>query len=296
MIARNTELLLISYGLFSLIYIGIWFRKSREEGFFRLILAAFFPGFGYLLLFLLWISGKYIKSGSEYSSTERDQYLKPESALKAHVMSGKELNLIPMEEALILNNNNIKRRMLLDILKEDMCQYPKLLSMALDNEDSETSHYAVTALVELRDRISLSIQEMASQYESGKRNTDFLLLYANTLRECLNDGLTDKDNTKKLKSIYREVLMEILEVHTLNEIYFIDRINLDLEVKDYDSAGFYCDTFMKIHCQSEQPYIMFLKLYYSLRDQVKFNEFLIRIQKSPGGFSGKTWDIINFWV
>lgn len=294
MISR--DLIIISYGLFSLFYIGTWFHKSRTEGFYRLILAVFLPVFGYLFLFLLWISRNYTKSKSDNSLLEKDLNFKLESAQKAHVMSDKVLDLIPMEEALILNNNTIRRRMLLGILKEDMSLYPKLLSMALENEDTETSHYAATALVELRDRLSQSLQEMASQYECSERNTDFLLLYANALRECLKNGLMDKDNTKKLKLTYREVLKEILEVYTLNEIYFIDRINLDLEEKDYYCADFYCDMFIKIHCESEQPYIMFLKLYYSLRDQVKFNEFLKKIQKSPGVFTGKTWDIINFWA
>jgi len=264
MIAYGT-LFIIGYGLFSLFYIGFWFRKSLSEGFFRLILAVFFPVLGYLFLFLLWISNHFIKSDSIPSLFDKDQYSRHSAAFRT-IESDKELNLIPFEEALILNNHRIRRRMLLDILKENMSQYPKLLMMALANEDSETSHYAAAALVELRGRISQSLQEMVCKYENGERSTDFLLSYADTLRECLNSGLMDKDDIGKLKLIYREVLKEILEIHTQDEVYFSDRISLDLEAKDYCSAEYYCKMFMKIHSESEQPYLMFLKLYYSLRD------------------------------
>ena len=55
-------------------------------------------------------------------------------------------NIVPLEEALIINENNTKRRMMLDALYDDPLKYLDVLLVASHNEDVETAHYATTTL------------------------------------------------------------------------------------------------------------------------------------------------------
>ena len=60
-----------------------------------------------------------------------------------------EKEFVPLEEALIISDVQDKRRALLNVLKADVSNNMKSLVKALDNEDSETAHYAASALMDV---------------------------------------------------------------------------------------------------------------------------------------------------
>ena len=53
---------------------------------------------------------------------------------------------VPLEEALILDTAEQRRKLILSVLTEDPVQYYDLLQQARMNDDSEVVHYAATAL------------------------------------------------------------------------------------------------------------------------------------------------------
>lgn len=288
--------LVIIYMLISLIYFIYWYEENRQEGIFKLSVVLFLPVFGYLWFFLLWLRRRYMERHNEAAYLTCDiQEDKIVNVIIKGLNEEKALNLVPMEEALLLNDNNIKRTMLLDMLKNDMSKYIFLLKTALCNEDTETSHYAATGIVEVKRKLVQSLQEWKQKYEKTK-DKDVLIFYAYALKAYQSSGLQDEVNERKTMAVYQDILKELLEFYSQEEAFFTDRINYEIEAGDFENAGFYCKKFLEAHKQSEKPYLMYLKLFYSLGDKRNFNNMLQTLEGSTLTLSHSTWGIIKFWM
>ena len=60
---------------------------------------------------------------------------------------------------------------MIDVLKEDTMQYMEVIKTAVLNEDTETSHYAVSAVMEIKRKLSISLQQLSVKFDQNKRDT-----------------------------------------------------------------------------------------------------------------------------
>lgn len=145
------HVLILIHLIISFIYFFCWFNINKQESIFRFAIALFLPLVGYILFLSLWLMDKLtINKDSSQLLFINESDNKPLDEKINYFDINKELNLIPMEEALLINNYHTIRKMILGIISDDMGRYPQVLKNALSNKDSETSHYAATAIVELR--------------------------------------------------------------------------------------------------------------------------------------------------
>ena len=64
-------------------------------------------------------------------------------------VSDTDKKIVPLEEALLINEPGVRRELIMDVLNDDPEEYMDLLKQARMNEDVEVVHYAITAMVEL---------------------------------------------------------------------------------------------------------------------------------------------------
>lgn len=259
-------------------------------------MAMFLPLLGYLLFIYLWFRGMLIKTEDKLETLfcVDDECKDGHKSLKV-INVKRELNLIPMEEALLMNDIHIKRKMMLELIKDNMGKYPEILKMALSNEDSETSHYAATAVVELRRKMTLSLQTWSNRYKMKASEQDVLVNYANVLSESLHSNILDESNYNSVKSIYRVLLKELLDINGLEQKYYIDKISYDIEDGDYLSALFYSERFITAFPRNEEPYMLYLKLYYLLHEKEHFDAILKKLEDTSIVLTKHTWSNISFW-
>lgn len=279
----------------SVIYSAYWFKKNKEEVIYRLTVTLLLPFAGLAYFIIVDI---FSKKDSEYKINQGtlhgiDKDVKRSGYVKVDFQ--KEVNVIPLEEALIINSGNIKRKLIVDTFKEDVDKYIGYLKKALSDEDTETSHYAAATIMEVRRRLAIALQEIAVRYESNREDMETARLYAEILERYLDSGFLDSRTYAKYMSIYSGVLNNILDTDTSEEKYFIDKINCEIQTEDYVSANEYCHRFHKNHTNSEMPYVMHMKLFYILRDYKKFNKVISLLKRSDIRFSNTTLNIIRFW-
>ena len=56
--------------------------------------------------------------------------------------------MVPLQEALLMNDASTRRELMMDILYDDVGEYVEVLKNARMNDDTEVVHYATTAMVE----------------------------------------------------------------------------------------------------------------------------------------------------
>lgn len=65
---------------------------------------------------------------------------------------------VPLEEALLLDSAEQRRKLILSVLTDDPVQYYDLLEQARLNDDSEVVHYAATAMAQISKQADAALQ------------------------------------------------------------------------------------------------------------------------------------------
>ena len=101
----------------------------------------------------------------------------------------KQRSVVALQEALILNDAQLRRGMMLDVLYENPEDYHALLNEAINNEDGEVVHYATTAMAELSKEYDAELRRLEKRYADDPENLETLRNYCDFLERYLQRNL-----------------------------------------------------------------------------------------------------------
>lgn len=266
-------------------------KINIQERFSNFCLSFFFPVGGYIAVLVL-----YLLRNKE--TKEMDDPLKIKNTVMLfndRANFERDVNIVPLEEALIVNDVKVKRQQLIDTLKKDFSKYTYMLSTALKDQDIETSHYAASAITEIKRELDLRVQEISVEYEKDKSSIKLGKKYVEALKEYLDSNLLDQTGRKIMTGTYIRVLESIVQSCENDTDYDIQLINALFETGELDMAGNYCASLLEKH-ESEDAYILNLKYSYLTKDKARFYSILRRLQSSPVKLTDKGIDIVRFWL
>lgn len=285
----------ITFSLCYLIYTLI--KKGKTEGINKFILVFFIPIFGVLYFVFINILSYFIKD-SEDVLKSYSEYVKNKEKLDVieDINLDKEVNIISVEEALIFNTNKEKRELLFDVLRGDYSQNISILKSALNNEDTETSHYAASALMRIKSKLDEEIHLKEIEYEKNKNNIEAIDEYLKAIKNYIESDLLDIFTYKKYVVIYLNILAKRLSIDDEYEEYYQEKINYELEFGNYQEARRYCEKYFEAYPNKEGSYLMFIKLYYKLKNFEKLYENIDMLKNSNIILSPKALNILRFWL
>ena len=88
---------------------------------------------------------------------------------------------VPLEEALLLDSAEQRRKLILSVLTDDPVQYYDLLEQARLNDDSEVVHYAATAMAQISKQADAALQRHAARFAADPKDPAVLAEYAAAL-------------------------------------------------------------------------------------------------------------------
>lgn len=144
-------------------------RQCRDNSIYKVLVVLLIPVFG-ILYFITFSILKRFNYDSTDELLDYGKYIKSNvsgSLIKTSDIN-KEINLVSADEALILNESKIRRKLIIDLVKESSTDYISILKKALENEDTEVSHYAATAIAEFKNYFISTIQQKSVEYEKIK--------------------------------------------------------------------------------------------------------------------------------
>ena len=98
--------------------------------------------------------------------------------------------LVPLEEALIVNDPAERRRLMLSMLTEEPDAYLAQLQAAKLNDDVEVAHYAATAVAQISKESDLKLQQLERAFKTDP-SAQNLNEYCDFLGEYLGSGLAE---------------------------------------------------------------------------------------------------------
>lgn len=206
----------------------------------------------------------------------------------------REKNRVPMEEALTLSDREVRRTMVMDLLNaEDPLAYLEVLRKALENEDTETSHYASVAIMELRRKVQQQLAAAQVRWRRNPRDPDAVVGWEQLLYRTIRCGLYDDGANRRYIAQYRALSQRLLRQNKPRSRFLHNRVRLEMEWGNYAAACQVCERYLQLYPHSEQAVRDRLELFIRMRDGAGLQTFLGSLPRRPVLLTTKTLDLIR---
>ena len=204
-------------------------------------------------------------------------------------------SILPIEEAMIVNEPAVRRKIMLDVLYAGADDLVRPIRVAGTNDDTEVVHYAVTALIEIRKNYDSRIQIMNQMMEETRGATDVLEKFIRLDEQYLNSGILDGENRLNQLRHYR-MLLEELNTRKPNKLRILTKMaDTDIETGDYESAAKIIIQMFQQFPDSENSYITYLKMAVDQNDRDGIDRLIAKMEENSIYISPENRGFVNYW-
>lgn len=277
-------------------YDRFWNYGRLQETLFSLLLCLLLPVVGFVFV---WMKDYYAekKEAKDFSEIfQGDAFFRDELKMLRPVDRQKELNRVPMKEALIVNDYELRRKMVMDTLTEDnTIEYIDVLKEALENDDSETSHYASSIIMQLQAKVQNRMTLREKEFERNPQDFEAMAMYERELFQLLTSQVIEKDNLRRYFIRYRKLSDRLLAREEPEEEYFLHRIEVCFLEGNFTEAQPLLDRYLELFPKSEDAVLCKIKLCIYTKDKKELESFIASLSARPVILTQKTLEYIRFF-
>lgn len=203
------------------------------------------PLWGPLLVVLLPVCSAMFGEGLKESALESLRFNDDLHRSMSVPSAEDDAGVVPLEEALIVNDPAYRRRLMLSLLTEEPDAYLAQLQAAKLNDDVEVAHYAATAVAQISKESDLKLQQLERAFKtdpSAQNLNDtaiflvntwarawprgaWLRFSANSTRACLRVA-AEREDTLELRIRYATALADVGQIDEAQAV--TDQLVLDV--------------------------------------------------------------------
>ena len=126
---------------------------------------------------------------------------------------------------------------MIDVLKDDATRYMDVVKTAVENEDTETSHYAVSAIMEVKRKLALTIRQLSDEFARNPDDIGVACEYRDALKQYMDSGFMDENTLRVYRNKYIDVLRTIISKKDGDiENDYEEKMLCEIECADYTEA------------------------------------------------------------
>lgn len=290
---------LIIFGIIHLILCLIIYLciRFRVLGFSEQLMPiiCFVPIFGVLCAVGSEIISRMHKTGSRTTTLEELHLGDTDIRLKRLTPDEDEGMVIPLEEAMSINDAGTKRQLMLDILRRSPDQFTALLQEACLDADIEVSHYASTAVMEIQREYEYDLQRAEKRYRQEKDNPIYRDQCIDSLKKYIDSGLIDEN----ILFVYRHRLSEVLAEKMQDEPENMDAVltaaDNYLALNNMTEAEALAKSAVSKWPSREETWLAMLNIYDRMNNGEGIKEVISRIKANNVYLSNHGRSVLAFW-
>lgn len=213
-----------------------------------------------------------------------------------HADEEQESNVVPIEEALVICDKGNLRNLMMNVVRGDVEESLASIALALNSDDSETSHYAATVLRDVLNDFRAHTQEL---FIAMNRNEKDSCEYASLLIEYMNGVLKQEvfQEAEQRSFVYMlEKACDYLyerdwKLFTPQYIGWL--CELFLRIGDFDRMKLWSDRGRDMYPDELTIYVCYLKYYFTVGKKKQFFEELDRLKRSDIVIDKETLELIR---
>ena len=255
------------------------------------------PVIGILYFFFGFVKYHFVKLG------ERDlsdvEFSKKRNVARMKADEERERNIVPVEEANIISDQEKKRVNMLNILLGETGETLSAIALALESDDSEVAHYAASFLQSKMDAFREQIREQNRVIQEKKaQNVPYLADIQRQIWDMphilMQKVLTEveqRDYVGQLEQLCQELYEQ--DRSRMDEDCYGSLFQLLLDLQSYEKAEFWAERFAAQYPDQLQPYRMRMKLYFETEQTERFFEVLEQLRASNVEIDHQTLELIR---
>lgn len=272
-----------------LIYSGI--SRHRRE-FIAILL--FIPVFGFIAAIAVELYYKLAGSKQEpieisNLTLDEDIYWKPVKVRQ------EETDLVPLEEAISINDTATRRKLMLESLYDNPSKYIDVLMEARRNDDIETVHYASTTISKIQRDFQLEIQRLSVEVENNPDDIALLDQYIETIQQYIDCDILEDYLLNRQRLIFNEALLKRTNQAGIDKEILMKKINNNIALGNYQAAFDDSSLLQELWPEDEQVWIETLRICVESQDIQKLNEAIKKMDGLPIQWSNANRKLIQEW-
>lgn len=209
----------------------------------------------------------------------------------------RERNVVPLEEAISVNEKTRLRMVMMNVLKGDIQSSLSAIAQALNVKDSETSHYAASVLSDELNEFRINVQKMYMEIqknpdnvECGEQMLDYMnrVLEQNIFTEIEQRRfihMMDETGELLFRNSWESLTAKRCEAVCLRSV----------EAKDFERGEKWCMRLAALYPLELAAYTCKLKLYFTMRNREAFFETLEALKKADVVIDHETLELIRLF-
>ena len=213
-----------------------------------------------------------------------------------HADEEQESNVVPIEEALVICDKGNLRNLMMNVVRGDVEESLASIALALNSDDSETSHYAATVLRDVLNDFRAHTQEL---FIVMNRNEKDSCEYACLLIEYMNGVLKQEVFQEAEQRSFVDMMEKACDYlyerdwRRLTPQYIGWLCNLFLKIQSYDKMKLWSDRGRDMYPDELIIYVCYLKYYFTVGKKNQFFEELDRLKQSDIVIDKETLELIR---
>lgn len=213
-----------------------------------------------------------------------------------HADEEQESNVVPIEEALVICDKGNLRNLMMNVVRGDAEESLASIALALNSDDSETSHYAATVLRDVLNDFRAHTQEL---FIVMNRNEKDSCEYACLLIEYMNGVLKQEVFQEAEQRSFVDMMEKACDYlyerdwRRLTPQYIGWLCNLFLKIQSYDKMKLWSDRGRDMYPDELIIYVCYLKYYFTVGKKKQFFEELDRLKQSDIVIDKETLELIR---
>lgn len=209
----------------------------------------------------------------------------------------RERNVVPLEEAISINDKRSLRTAMLNMLKGDIQDSLASIALALNVEDSESSHYASSVLSDQLNDFRMTVQKLYLEAQADNSGTECEKMMIDYMDRVLKQKVFSEIEQKRFVHMMSEAAEGIFEKEASGltaQRYEGVALRL-LEIRDYEKCETWCLRMAEQHPDELPSYTCKLKLYFTTRNKDAFFETLNALKQSDVVIDNETLELIRLF-
>ncbi len=203
-------------------------------------------------------------------------------------------NVVPLQDALLMDDSATKRSVMLDVLMGDAKDYLPVLNEARMNDDVEVVHYATTAMVELSKEYELMLQEYSAEYAVNPEKEGLLDKYITFLEQYVSSNMIQGQLLAIQKNTLQQLLMEKVNREPSPEM-FEKLILALLSSRQLSIADMAISRMEELFPEDDRTFKLRFRYSYMTGAGTKIREMVSEVKNSDRYFSKEIRDMVSLW-
>ena len=255
------------------------------------------PVIGILYFFFGFVKYHFVKLG------ERDlsdvEFSKKRNVARMKADEERERNIVAVEEAILVSDQEKKRTNMLNILLGETDESFSSIALALDSDDSEVAHYAASFLQSKMDSFRETVRKMQQKIEADdieeeecQEQTLQLIQYMNhMLKQKVFTQVEQIDYVKQMEQLGEKLFQNGRD--RITPACYECILGRIMELKEYAEAELWGNRFSEQYPDQLSAYTLRLKLYFEANRKEKFFEVLDQLRVSAVVVDNQTLEMIR---